>query len=129
MELLLDTSALIHLATEEPIPKNVQDTLLTSNILLMSSISGWEIFMLEKMGRITLNAPPPEWFVRTTELLKIQIVNIDLKIARRSAYLDWFHRDPADRIIVATALEYRACLLTNDRVILRSNLVECVEYA
>ena len=46
---------------------------------------------------------------------EIEFVPVDNRIALRSVHLDGFeHRDPADRIIVATALGLKAVLVTAD---------------
>jgi PIN domain nuclease of toxin-antitoxin system len=46
----------------------------------------------------------------------IEIVDTDSKTWLLAAELDWSHRDPADRIIAATALIHGVPVLTKDRV-------------
>lgn len=69
--------------------------------------------MLEAKGRISLPLPVQLW---RADLLQagVQEIPLDGKLALMATGLADFHRDPADRFIVATALHYRAVLLTAD---------------
>jgi len=92
------------------------DEALASNKLAASTISFWEVGLLKARGKIELDEDAAQW--RRT-LLREGLVEIPVSgdIAIRAATLENFHRDPADRIIVATALEQHR-LLTADRRIL-----------
>lgn len=50
-------------------------------------------------------------------LERVTIVPVDLPTFLGVVDLEWDHRDPADRIIVATARRYRAPLVSSDRAI------------
>ena len=81
----------------------------------VSSISLWEIAMLVEHKRLELTIPVELWLAHVEDLPWLTFVAVDNRIAVRSVHLDAFpHRDPADRIIVATALGLSATLVTAD---------------
>jgi PIN domain nuclease of toxin-antitoxin system len=85
----------------------------------ISSISAWEVYMLERKGRLELRIPAGLWVEKCERLALFHFVPIDNTIARLAVELpEPFHADPADRIIVATALSLGATLVTKDRKIL-----------
>jgi PIN domain nuclease of toxin-antitoxin system len=90
----------------------------------LSAISLWEVAMLVDLGRLTLSMPLVEWLSLAAHPRTVKVVGITPGIAAATAALPpTFHRDPADRIIVATCLELDAPLLTHDKLIMRSRLV------
>ena len=85
----------------------------------ISSISVWEVFMLERKGRLELRIPAGLWVEKCERLSLFHFVPVDNTIARLSVGLpEPIHDDPADRIIIATALSLGATLVTKDRKIL-----------
>jgi PIN domain nuclease of toxin-antitoxin system len=85
----------------------------------ISSISVWEVFMLERKGRLELRIPARLWVEKCERLALFHFVPVDNTIARLAVELpDPIHADPADRIIIATALSLGATLVTMDRKIL-----------
>lgn len=83
----------------------------------VSAISFWEIAMLKNKGRLALAGDVNEW---RKGLIQngLNEIAVDGQIGARAAVLADFHPDPADRIIVATALESGCPLVTSDRRIL-----------
>ena len=82
----------------------------------VSSISCWEIGLLVKKGRLRLTSSTAEWVARATGLPFLHFVPVDNQIALRSIELPGeLHDDPADRLIVATALGLGLPLVTKDR--------------
>ena len=92
------------------------DRALALNELAVSAISFWEAGLLKARGRIALDDEVGQW---RQILLRQGLVEIpvDGDIAIRAAGLENFPRDPADRLIVATAMSGHQ-LLTADRRIL-----------
>lgn len=83
--------------------------------LRVSAISAWEVALLVARGRLELTLPVAEWVARSEALPMLQFVPVDPQIAVRSTRLPGrLHADPADRMIVATALVLGATLLTKD---------------
>lgn len=95
--------------------------------VFVSSISVWELFMLVQKGRLKLRMDPAHW-VRQCELSsKIKFVPVDNEIARISVQLPGSPpEDPADRLIIATAVSLGALLVTRDRKIQASHSVKTI---
>jgi len=90
----------------------------------LSDISLWEIATLTELGRIALDRPLREWLEQASAPPLVRRVGISPAIASEVAALpETFPRDPADRIIVATARLLGARLLTSDQRIIESKLV------
>ena len=95
--------------------------------MLVSDISLWELATLYDLGRIRITPPLREWLEKAVAPPLVQRQDISPAVAAESASLpDTFHRDPADRIIVATARVLGATLLTRDSRIIASGLVPTV---
>ena len=95
--------------------------------LLVSDISLWEVAMLHSLGRIRLLIPLREWLEKAVAPPLVRRYGISPAIAAEVAGLPAsFHRDPADRILVATARVLGATLLTQDRRIIDAALVDTV---
>jgi len=125
---LVDTHVLLHWFGDEQRLSAEQRHLLASagaeNPLYVSDISLWEIATLFSLKRIALDRPLRVWLERATAPPLVRRVGISPEIADEVARIpDSFHRDPADRILVATARVLGAVLLTSDRRIHDSSLV------
>jgi len=90
----------------------------------LSAISLWEVAMLVELKRLSLDVPLGDWLSSAAHPRTVRLIPITPAIAAGTASLpSAFHRDPADRLIVATCHELDAPLLTHDRLIMRSRLV------
>jgi len=86
--------------------------------ILVSAITPWEIAMLVQKGRMALAMDLDEWLTAVEGLDALQMVPISSRVAVQSVQLPGnFHRDPADRLIVALAREVNAPLITADEKI------------
>lgn len=96
--------------------------------LIVSDISLLEIATLHGLARIRLSIPLRDWLEKAVAPPLVRRQGISPAIASEIAALpDWFHRDPADRVIVATARTLGATVLTRDRRIVESGLVQTIE--
>lgn len=87
--------------------------------LLLSAISPWELSKLLEKGRIGISYDPADWIDSALDMPKLRLVPLSPVIAYRSTVLPQpFHSDPADQIIVATAREENATILSKDERIL-----------
>jgi PIN domain nuclease of toxin-antitoxin system len=87
--------------------------------LLLSAISPWEFSKLLEKKRIGISCDPEEWIISALDMPKLRFVPLSPVLAYRSTVLPQpFHNDPADQIIVATAREENATILTKDERIL-----------
>jgi PIN domain nuclease of toxin-antitoxin system len=92
--------------------------------LWVSDITLWEVATLHSLGRIRLKLPLRDWLERATAAPLVIRHGISPAVAAEVASLPTsFHRDPADRIIVATARVLGATLLTRDRRLIDSAVV------
>lgn len=81
----------------------------------VSSISIWELAVLVAHRRLELTIPVETWISGVEALPFLQFIPVDNRIAARAVALEHFpHRDPADRMILATALNLGATLTTGD---------------
>jgi len=88
--------------------------------LLLSAISPWEFSKLLEKGRIGISCDPESWINSALDMPKLRLVPLSPVLAYRSTILPPpFHGDPADQIIVATAREENATILTRDKIILK----------
>ncbi len=86
--------------------------------LLLSAISPWEFSKLLEKGRIGISCDPEIWINSALDMPKLRLVPLSPVLAYRSTILTPpFHGDPADQIIVATAREENATILTRDKII------------
>lgn len=93
------------------------------NPLLVSDISLWEIATLASLGRLRLSRPLRQWLEMATAAPLVQRVGISPAIAAEVAALpNSFHRDPGDRLLVASSRVLGATLITRDRKILKAQL-------
>lgn len=87
---------------------------------LVSAISAWEIAMLVLRRRLELSVGVEEWIARAEAVPGLRFVAVSHRIALRAVELPGsFHADPADRIIVATALLQQAAVISKDEKIRR----------
>lgn len=87
---------------------------------IVSAISVWEVCMLESKGRLQLS-PDVETWLSDNLGPPVGLEPVSPAISLQSCRLPDFHGDPADRIIVATAMELGIPLITADRQIIAWN--------
>lgn len=113
---LLDTHVWIQRALNEPLPRRVANTLAQhANSLAISDISLWEVAKLVELGRLELYVSLAE-FLDNAISSELKVLPITAVIAEKVTSLEaaGFHKDPADQLIVATALVYGLRLISND---------------
>lgn len=119
--LLLDTQVLLWLSAEpQRLGPNGYRRIqagLAAGENSVSAISFWETAMLIAKGRYRLFKPLVEW---RDDLLErgLAEIPVDGLIGAQAGELDWEHGDPADRIILATAMRLGLSLLSADRRLL-----------
>lgn len=90
-----------------------------------SAISIWELGTKVKRGKLELPISVSE-LARRIEQSAVELVPVDAEIWLTSIELAWEHRDPADRVIVATAVSKDVPLLTKDDTIRSAGIVETI---
>ncbi len=121
--IVLDTHALLWWANGERAQLSAAaasaiDAEMDGGQILVSSMSAWELAMLVERGRVALSMDVASWLDTLSRIDAVQIVPVDSEIAVKSVQLPGnFHKDPADRIIVATARKFAAPLVSADEKI------------
>lgn len=85
--------------------------------LYIAAITLWEIAMLADRQRIRIPRPTARWLQDAVRQTGVHVIPLDTEVAGTSGSLD-MHGDPADRLIVASALVHRHTLCTQDEKIL-----------
>jgi len=91
-----------------------------SGTAIISAISQWEVSMLSMKARLKLLPDDEAWFSENLEP-PVSLAPLTAEISMSSCRLPDFHGDPADRIIVATAMVLGIPLITGDEKIIRWN--------
>ncbi len=118
--LLLDTHIVLWLDTGDPrLRVGTRDAIdalwLTGHSLMVSAVSAWEIALLADTGRISLDCPPEAWIERFLGRPGVSAVPLTWRASARAYRLpNFYRRDPADRLLVATAIELGCPLVTYD---------------
>jgi len=127
--MLLDTHALLWWALD---PASLSPT-ATRTVRAMereggyaSAISLWELGIKVQRGHLELPLTVEELTRRIEGGGVVELLPVDATTWLRTLSLDWAHRDPADRVIVATALLRDVPILTKDRLLHEFDGVECV---
>lgn len=87
---------------------------------LVSAISVWEVAMLVQKGRLAV-APDLDTWISKNLKAPVELEPISPAICITSCRLPDFHGDPADRLIVATAITLGIPLITADKKIIEWN--------
>jgi PIN domain nuclease of toxin-antitoxin system len=122
--LLLDTHAAIWIVEDQPIASSATEAVdaahRAGSTVFVSAISAWEIGLLVSRNRLSLVASPERWFQRLLAIPGIRLAELSPSILIASSFLPGTPpRDPADRIILATARDIGATLITRDRLLLK----------
>lgn len=118
--ILLDTHVLVWLRMGEARlgtkARREIDRAWQSGEVGVSAISFWEIAMLKDRGRIEFPEDLGLWRREQLEQGLVEIA-VDGEIGIRAASLADFHADPADRLIVATALAGHRLVTADERIL------------
>ena len=123
MTILLDTCAAIWIMEDEWLrPKAVEaidEAYDRGEKVLVSPITGWEIGLSAMRGRFKSRYAPNRWIELLLARPEIGVAALPPHVMLESSFLPgMLNRDPADRIIAATAREYGYTVMTRDRGLL-----------
>ena len=116
MNVLLETCALIALANG-PLPAAAARAFGLATQAFVSPVSAWEIAIKYKTGKLPLPKPPLAWFRSLCALYHLTELPLDAALLCAAADLPLIHRDPFDRVLIATAQRQQLTLLTSDQII------------
>jgi PIN domain nuclease of toxin-antitoxin system len=121
--LLLDTCAIIWIALDEPIKPEaraaMREASITDQNVSVSPISAWELGLLSARGKLPATQLPAALFADVLATPGVRIEALTPSVLIDSSFLPGkLHRDPADRILIATARVLDLMLVTRDEAIL-----------
>ncbi|NOR63651.1 MAG: PIN domain-containing protein [Rhodobacteraceae bacterium] len=121
--LLLDTCAVIWISSGQPVQQAardaMRDALANRAPVYLSPITAWELGLLMSRGRLPASINERAMLARLTALPGVAYANMSPNILIDSSYLPGpIHKDPADRIIIATARAEGLTIITRDQKIL-----------
>jgi PIN domain nuclease of toxin-antitoxin system len=112
LKILLDTHILLWWLDANPVLPEQAIALISDpeNTVFVSAVSLWEIWLKQSLGKLRLPSNFPD------RLAAESFEQLPLTAAQtvRIGTLDWVHRDPFDRMLVAQAQTEGLILLTAD---------------
>lgn len=116
--IVLDTHIWIWLINGElkNIPNSWLEQIESADRVGISPLSCFEIALAVQKGRLILPSTAQEWFEKSLETEGIELFPLTADVACQAVNLSPVHRDPFDRMIIATALIYGAKLASVDRL-------------
>jgi len=115
--MILDTCALLWLAQGGgKLSKAATRRIDAAPVVYVSAISGFEVGIKYRAGKLDLPALPSDWFKAVIDHHGLTVFPLDLEICIRATELTEIHRDPCDRFIIATAHLHELPVVTTDPV-------------
>ena len=114
--LLLDTHAYVWLLSDLGQLTKGGKALIRENAgqLYISAVTPWEIALLTQRERLKLPRPAEEYIATGSRQHGVQEIPVDGPVAMASVRLPPVHTDPFDRVLVATAIQYKMAILSRD---------------
>jgi PIN domain nuclease of toxin-antitoxin system len=115
LTVFLDTCALLYLAAEsDRLSHHAVRIIDNAKAAFISPISAWEISLKCVRGQLKLPEEPEPWFEKALSVHSLELYPLTPAILMRANRLPWHHRDPADRFIIASALDAKSVLISTD---------------
>lgn len=121
--LLLDTCAMIWLSQGETVADSAKSVIERARRakakLCVSPMSAWEAGMLVSKDKLPAVKDAVRWFNQFIELAGVTVQPMSTEVLVASSFLpELAHKDPVDRILIATARTENYAIVTRDRAIL-----------
>ena len=100
----------------ERFPTQWLEQIWQADVVAVSSISCYEVALAHNKGRLVIHIPLQEWLTDSLIPAGIELLPLTPEITVRVVNLSPIHKDPFDRLIIATALEYEAKLASVDNL-------------
>lgn len=100
----------------ERFPTAWRDMIETADRVGISPVSCYEIALAQQKGRLALPCPTSQWFSEALTPSGILLLPLTPETASQAVDLSPIHKDPFDRLIIATALLYGGQLASVDSV-------------
>ena len=113
--MLLDTHVVIWWqANSAQLSSKARKHLEAASSRFVSPVTFWELAMLVGKGRVQLDRPTAIWVNDFLSTERVEVAELSPNVAVSAGELIDFHGDPADRMIVGSAIEAGVSLLTKD---------------
>lgn len=119
---LLDTSAVLYWTLmPSTLPERARHAIdeAARDEVVVSAISLWEVGLKVQRGTLGLGIPFDDYVRRLQQVDRLTLAPVDVRVWLRVLDLPWEHRDPADRVIVATADVLDVPIVTSDHAMRR----------
>ncbi len=126
--ILLDTCALLWLDSNRNIFSSEAMVALDrySDALAISPVSFMEIGIKTKKGKLELSKPLVKWIDEICTKYSLTILPVTKAVAIQATQLPEIHRDPFDKIIIATAVVNRLKVLSADKTFKEYNAIKVI---
>ncbi|TDI22339.1 MAG: type II toxin-antitoxin system VapC family toxin [Acidobacteria bacterium] len=126
--IMLDTHAWLWWVSDPArLGRNAAKAIEAASQIVIGAISCFEVATAVTKGRISLDRGPRDWLEQALALPRVELVGLTPAICVKATQLGReFPGDPADRLIVATAMLESASLVTKDARIRRYPAVETI---
>ena len=117
MRLLLDTHTLLWLVSDDPqlSKKGTQLLVDPENDLLLSPATYWELAIKISIGKYCLSDPLADYIDEAMQLYGLSILPITPKHAEATLHLQYHHKDPFDRMLIAQAIVEGVAVVSSDK--------------
>ncbi len=121
MRLLLDTHAFLWWCAADPKLSQtvIQAVADEANEVLVSAVSGWEIAVKTRLGKLPLGSAPETFMAKMLERHAFGVLPVTMRHAVRDYALPAHHSDPFDRLLVAQTQLEGLTLVTDDALVRR----------
>ena len=121
--MILDTCALLWLAQgANELSEAVRKRIDAESVVYVSAITGFEIGIKARRGKLKLPAQVTDWFGSVLDHHDLEVLPLDLEVCIDATELPAIHADPCDRLIIATARRRRMPVVTADPVFRRYDI-------
>lgn len=115
-EIMLDTCALIWLGNgDSSLSLDARQEVEETEVVYVSPVSLWEISNKYRQGKLSLNMTPREWFSRVCSKYRLSVLPLSADAMFLAGEFPEYHKDPADRMIIASAKCRGLRVVTGDR--------------
>jgi PIN domain nuclease of toxin-antitoxin system len=115
VKFLLDTHLLLWwLSNSQLLPEEARDLISNpNNTIFVSAVSLWEVWLKSSVGKLRV----PSGFTQKLASEPFEALPLRAEHTQGVAMLEWHHRDPFDRMLIAQATSENLVLLTADRAL------------
>lgn len=115
MNVVLDTCAVLWLTLEpDSLSPKAHKIIANAERLVINAVSVWEIGLKATRKKLDLGTDFLDYVERLGSASEFDIVAVDHRMWARSVIMNWDHKDPADRLIVALAQDLNATIISED---------------